>query len=197
MTLKRAGTLPLVFAAGCAFASFKNTWRSWDTRAVVLKKDRIVVMALNMPRTSSLGVEAAAADELRQMGFQASAAYEIRESVGTGKSAKAKLQNEGFATAIVFRVTTNAAELFPTPGRYEPQDSYLSYWRWGGGWAPAPPPIESDGKVFVETLVYSVRSDRLLWSGVSEAASVSDVSSVAGDLVRTAISELRNAGLIL
>ena len=97
---------------------------------------------------------------------------------------------------MVFRATTDEHELYPAPGRYEPPDSYLSYWGWGGGWAASPPPpVRTEEKVFVETLVYSVRSDELLWSGVCESGR-SNVGSAARDLVRIAVSEMRNANLI-
>ena len=81
--------LPLVLAAACASASFKNTWRNWGAPPLVMKKKRMVVVALNMPRTPKLGVEAAATDELRHMGFLATAAYEIRMLPGTVDSARA------------------------------------------------------------------------------------------------------------
>jgi len=188
--------LPLVIAAGCASASFKNTWRNWDAHPLVMKKKRMVVVALNMPRTPKLGVEAAATDELRHMGFLASAAYEIRMEAGSVDSARATLQTEGIEAALVFRATTNEREIYPTGSRYEPPDGYLSYWGWGGGWATAPPPsVGNTDKLLLETLVYSVRSNQLLWSGVAESHG-SDVGSAARDLVRIAVSEMRNANLL-
>ena len=188
--------LPLFLVAACTSASFKNTWRNWNAPPLVMKKKRVVVVALNMPRTPKLGVEAAATDELRHMGFRASAAYEIHMLAGTIDSARATLQAEGVEAAMVFRATTDERELYPTPGRYEPLDSYLSYWSWGGGWASSPPlAVRSEEKVFVETLVYAVRSDQLLWSGVCESGR-SDVGSAARDLVRIAVSDMRNANLL-
>jgi len=199
MTLKSVlpRTLALVFTVSCTSASFKGTWRNWGSPALVMKKKKVVVVALNMPRTPRLGVEAAATDELRHMGFRAEAAYKLRESLGSGESARAKLEKDGFEAAIVFRVTTNEKELFPTPGHYEPQDAFLKYWPWGGGWTAVPALERGPGKLYVETLVYSVRSDELVWSGVCESGDTSNVPLAARDLVRIAISDMRNGGLLL
>ena len=60
------------------------------------------------------------------------------------------------------------------------------------------PPLVLAGeeRVFVETLVYSVRSDQLLWSGVAETRTVSNIGSATRDLVRIAVSDMRNADLL-
>ena len=189
--------LPLILAAGCASASFKNTWRNWGAIPLEMKKKRVVVMALNMPRTPKLGVEAAATDQLRHMGYLASAAYEIRMAPGTVDSARATLQAAGIEVAMVFRATNDERALYPAGGRYEPPDPYQSYWGWGGGWMESPALVlAGEERVFVETLVYSVRSDQLLWSGVAETRTVSNIGSATRDLVRIAVSDMRNADLL-
>jgi hypothetical protein len=47
----------------------------------------------------------------------------------------------------------------------------------------------------VETLIFSIPRDRLIWAGVSETKHPETVQKVVADLVRSAAKELRKQGL--
>jgi hypothetical protein len=48
----------------------------------------------------------------------------------------------------------------------------------------------------VETLVYSVARDKLLWAGKSKTTNPSDIQKVIHDLATGAAKEMRKAGFI-
>jgi hypothetical protein len=48
----------------------------------------------------------------------------------------------------------------------------------------------------VETLIFSIPRDRLIWAGVSETKHPETVKQVVADLVRSAAKELKDQGLI-
>lgn len=50
--------------------------------------------------------------------------------------------------------------------------------------------------VTIETNVYSVTEDKLLWSGISETFNPSDVAKVVNDIADAASRELRRQGLL-
>ena len=56
--------------------------------------------------------------------------------------------------------------------------------------------LQSDTVVTVETNVYSVTDDKLLWSGVSETFNPSDVAKAVNDVADAASRELRRQGLL-
>jgi len=47
----------------------------------------------------------------------------------------------------------------------------------------------------VETLIFRIPRDRLIWAGVSETKNPETVQKVVADLVRSAAKELRKQGL--
>ena len=54
----------------------------------------------------------------------------------------------------------------------------------------------TDHYVLVETLVYSVENEQLVWAGRSETMNPSSASSLVDDVAKTVAAELRAQGLI-
>ena len=69
---------------------------------------------------------------------------------------------------------------------------------WNHGWSTVYTPgyLTTDTVVSVETLVYSVEQDTLLWAGRSETTNPKDIRKFVKDLVDTAGKEMRKAGLV-
>lgn len=85
---------------------------------------------------------------------------------------------------------------------YQPAMTYPSHYRgfygyYGYGWPTvyAPAHLQADTVVTIETNVYSVTEDKLLWSGISETFNPSDVATVVNDIADAASRELRRQGL--
>ena len=56
--------------------------------------------------------------------------------------------------------------------------------------------LETDTIVSVETLVYSLPQDKLLWGGVSETTDPSNLDSFIKEVVKKAGEEIRKAGVL-
>ena len=48
----------------------------------------------------------------------------------------------------------------------------------------------------VETAVYSMTTEKLIWSGVSESMNPSSAKSVVDDVVRVVVRELKRHGIV-
>jgi hypothetical protein len=57
--------------------------------------------------------------------------------------------------------------------------------------------LRTDTVVMVETLVYSVTEDKLLWAGRSRTTNPSNVSKFILELSNKAASEMKKAGFIV
>jgi hypothetical protein len=60
----------------------------------------------------------------------------------------------------------------------------------------AQPDIHSDHVVTVETLVYSLRQNKLVWGGESTARNPSSVERLVQDTARKVAAELQRVGLL-
>jgi hypothetical protein len=70
------------------------------------------------------------------------------------------------------------------------------YWEFGWGMMGRPGYLETDTIVSVETLVYSLPQDKLLWGGVSETTDPSNLDSFIKEIVKKAGEEIKKAGLL-
>lgn len=56
--------------------------------------------------------------------------------------------------------------------------------------------MRSDKVFAVETLVYSIEKDELVWGGISETTNPKDIRKFIKDLINEAAKEMRKAGLL-
>jgi hypothetical protein len=75
---------------------------------------------------------------------------------------------------------------------------YSSLWGYYGyGWGAMydPGSIRQDMVVAIETLIYSVPKNALLWAGSSETTNPKDSRKLLADLVKEAAKEMKKEGL--
>lgn len=61
-------------------------------------------------------------------------------------------------------------------------------------WEPAR--YRTDITVFVETRVYSLKQDKLLWAGTSETQNPSAANAVIAELATLVLKEMKKAGVL-
>jgi hypothetical protein len=79
--------------------------------------------------------------------------------------------------------------------------SYGPYWGgyygygWGGAWSTGPD-IRTDTIISVETLVYSLKQNKLIWAGESKTTNPSNVDNFVRELATSAAKEMKKAKLL-
>ncbi len=190
------GLMCLLLAA-CASTNLTDSWKDPGTTGPV-SFDRIVVVFMS----ANESVRRIAEDALvrRADPGQAVASYTIisQEEVRDTESAADKLRAANFDGAIVMRVIGRDQQLSYSPGMTYPSHYGGFYGYYGYGWPAVYQPgyLQADTVVTVETNVYSVTDDKLLWSGVSETFNPSDVAKAVNDVADAASRELRRQGLL-
>lgn len=99
------------------------------------------------------------------------------------------------------RVVGKEKELSSSGGTMWAQPYYGSFWGagyygWGGGGVYAPGYLRTDTIVSVETLVYSLRQDKLVWAAQSQTTNPSRVDVFIKELVDKAAKEMQKQGLL-
>lgn len=69
------------------------------------------------------------------------------------------------------------------------------YYGYGWGSVYVPGSVDRDTIVVVETTIYSVPRNQLLWAAVSETSNPKDLQSFVEDLVKESVKELHEQGL--
>jgi hypothetical protein len=184
-----------VFGLGACGSStqFTDIWKAPDAGQIHAKKLLAVFL------TSEEGKRRVAEDEMVQhvsKNVQAVQSYKLlnMDQVRDLEFAKQKVKDEGFDVAVTMRLVGVDEKTTYVPGTVVASPygaAYGSYWGYSGyAWGAVYQPgyTETTRYVMVETNIYSIDQDKLLWSGRSHTA---DPES-AQQLVREVASEARN-----
>jgi len=169
--------------------------------------DTVLAMVMTAHEESRNGAEAALAQELGKRGVEAIPAYTVipKSLVKDKDKAKPYIDKSGCKYAIVMRVAGNEKELRGTGPSYTaiPVATmpyygafYGGYYTFGWGATYNAGVMEIQNKVHVETLVYDLRTDKLIWAGMSDTMNPDTAQKFIKDLVKTAAKEMKKQGLV-
>lgn len=186
----------LAVAAGCGPSTeFTSTWVEPAAQPLDLSKPIVVVMVTEREALRRSG-EMAMVNEIAKRGGQGIASYTILpgDAVRDTARSRAVLAQSGADAVIMARPVGKDTRVSYSPGT--PYYSTWGYWGYGWGAVYSPGYLQTDEIVSVETLVYSVGQDKLLFAGQSETMNPANLDSFVRELGDALGYELRKAGLI-
>jgi hypothetical protein len=107
---------------------------------------------------------------------------------------KALVQRAGFDGALVFRVVSTDERVTYVPPSYGP--TFWGYYGYAHPIARSPGYYRSDRVVRIETSIYSLRENRLLWVATTETMNPTSVGSLVEEVAEAVRRELERAKLI-
>jgi len=188
--------------AAAGSTKFVSTWTNPAGAPIGQAGKRVAAFLLSPDEIMRQGPEETLATEMRRRGIDCLAGYTVlpAELAKDLEKAKAFVKKSGITGAILMRVVGKEEQTTYTPGTmwyaapYYP--SFWGYWSYGWSAVYSPGYLTTDTIVSVETLVYSVEQDTLLWAGKSETTNPKEVRKFVKDLVEAAGKEMRKAGLV-
>ena len=195
-------TALVIGALACTSTTFVSTWSAPDAKPVRLAGKKVVAVFLTKTGTVRRRAEDAMVRELSARGAQGVPSYSVlsEDEAKDPEGAKAKLSSLGFEGAVVMRVVGRESDVDYMPGgavwvgpHYH---HFWGYWGWGWGTVWEPGYLRVEKVVKVETLVYSVTQDELIWAGVSKTVDPSHVDDLVSDLAKAITDQMAKAGLL-
>src|SRR5262245_42011671 len=196
----RAGTAAAMLAAlgfvatagGCASTEMTSTWTDPAAKGKMMSNIAVIAMS------SDPGLRRIAEDTVasRLTGAQAVPSYRVLGDTDLKNRAavKAKLKDQGFQGALVMRVTRVSEQVTAVGGPYGTFDGYYDY---AGAMAFDPGYLETDTVVHVVSNLYSLRDDKLVWSGVSQTFDPSSAQSFIDDVGKAVAKQIEKERLVL
>lgn len=194
----------LLFATAlalCACAStFVSSWKAPDAQPLEVRGSKVAAVVMMENEASRRAAEDTLAREITARGAVGVPMYSIYAGKKTDEAAaRAALEKAGVQAVVVMRPVVSK-EISSTPVTYS-APMYRGYWGgyYGAGWGGAymtGGDIRTDTIVSVETLVYSLKQNKLVWGGQSRTTNPSNVESLVKKLAGAAASELEKQGLI-
>jgi hypothetical protein len=188
--------LAIVGLTACATTTFHSSWKAPDAQPMGgLTGQKVVAVVMAKNTAARRAAEDSLVAMLNANGVQGIPSYTLVDESAAGDEAKAKaaIEGSGAAAVVVMRPVAKDKEIRSTPSTMYMGPMYGGYW--GGAWAPAPD-IRTDTIVTVETLVYSLKQNKLVWAGESQTTNPSRVDSFVKEVAAGAGKEMKKAGLL-
>ena len=188
--------------AGCASTTFQSTWKAPDAAPLGFKGKKVVAMVVVPDTATRRGAEEELARELTRRGCEGltSSALIPENEIKDKDKVKSRLEKAEVAGVVVMQVTGKEKELTASGPTYMGPSYGGFYGGWyGWGWgmpAYSPGYITTDTLVYVETLVYSLKQDKLVWAGKSKTTNPSRVDAMVKEIVAGVAADMEKAGLI-
>lgn len=198
------GALALVMAslAACATTSFVSTWKAPDAQPLQVAGAKVAAVVMTKSPGQRRAAEDALARAIARQGAEGIASYTIfpADSPTDESAAKAAFEKAGITGVVVMRPRGSKQVVTSTPAMYA-GPYYGGYWGggyYGYGWSGAygAASIQTDTIVSIETLVYSLKQNKLVWAGQSQTTSPTKLDALIQEVATAAASAMKKQGLL-
>lgn len=207
MSAIRSSALVLMAAlvTACASNEFVSSWKAPDARPLQLRGAKVAAVVMVNSEASRRVAEDKLAREITARGGIGIPMYSIYPDSAPANepAARAALEKAGVLGVVVMRPVQIDKEIVATPATYS-APIYRGYWGayygagWGTPWGAAVEggEIRTNTIVQVETLVYSLLQNKLVWGGQSKLTNPRSIDRTIERLASAAAAELQKQGLI-
>jgi hypothetical protein len=192
----------------CACASsggLVSSWRAPDAAPLHLRGAKVAAVVMMKDEASRRQAEDTLAHQITARGAEGIPMYSLLPAGAPENedAARAAAEKAGLQGLVVMRPTSVDKQIEATPATYlEP--TYNGYWRgyYGYGWGSAYAPVTEgadiriDTTVSIETLVYSLRQNKLVWAGKSKTTNPKQVDTLINKLAAEVAEDLEKQGLL-
>jgi len=187
--------------ASAVAQSFTATWKTPEAAAVSFAGKKVIGLIVSPDMNLRMSAEEALARELTAKGVQGVAAYKVipAEEIRDKDRVKAWFERTGAAGVVIMRPVNVSVEEKPSRVMWQSGYQYGTLWNyypyaWGASIEISP--ARTNVTIVVETLVFDIAGDRMLWAGTSETTNPKEAQAFVGKLVDAAANEMRKDGLI-
>jgi len=184
-----------VIGAVAAGPAFISSWIAPDAAGVSFAGKTVAALVISSDENLRISGEEQLVRELSARGIHGVATYRIvpREETTSAERARPWLERAGVVGVVALRPVSAETEIESAPTLVS-TGSYSTLWGYYGyGWTAAftPGATPANTRLVVETLVYSMASDKLLWAGISATTNPKEAQAFIKELIAAAVKEMR------
>jgi hypothetical protein len=183
-----------------AKTKFQSVWKSPDAASVSLAGQKVAALVIDKDDSLRVAGEEALVRELNARGMQGVASYRMvpKEELQSADKARVWFEKAGVQGVVAFRVVNDQRRKTYVPSTWT-NPYYTSLWGYYGyGWGAVYDPgyVRDERIISLETLIFSVPKNSLVWAGLSETENPKDGQKVVAEVVKEAVNEMRKQGLL-
>jgi hypothetical protein len=192
--------LLVVATLSAASTKFTSTWKAPGVEPMSFAGKKVVALVISDDDSLRVSAEEGLSSELAGRGLIGVPSYRIipKPEVKDPEKARGWFERAQAEGVVAMRLVDARKVQTYTPGTWT-GPYYGSLWGYYGyGWGTGmyiPPRVDEDALITIETLIFSVPQNKLLWAGVSESKNPKNARQLLADLVKTTAKELQKQGL--
>jgi hypothetical protein len=182
--------LAAMLLGACSMTRVKTTWKAPDVHSIQFKK--VVAFVVTKDEAIRRNGEHQLCERIKSV--PCAPAFAVVNDADRGNVPKVAQQVDaaGFDGAVILRYAGQRTQQTYVP----PATPLWGYYGYGWGMAYDPGYVRQDQLVDVETGVYDVKSQKLLWAGTTESMNPNDVRRTVDEIVDAVAAAMRKEGLI-
>jgi hypothetical protein len=193
----------LLVSALAAGPKFTSTWKAPEAATTSFAGKKVAALIISDDQNLRVSGEEALVRELAAIGVTPGvASYRMvpKEEQRDPERARPWYERAGVEGVVSMRLVKAETRKEWSPSVWM-SPMYSSLWGYYGyGWSSLyvydPGQITSETVAVIETLVFSVPQNKLLWAGVTETTSPKDAPRVIKDVVQATVKEMSKQGLV-
>ena len=190
----------IVVEARAERPGFTSSWSAPDAAGVSFAGRKVAALVISADQNLRISGEEQLVRELGGRGIQGVATYRLIPSEETASAERARpwFERANVEGVVALRPVSAETETTYAPSVWT-TTSYTTLWGYYGyGWTGvySPGGSRTDTRLIVETLVYSMTLDKLLWAGVSTATNPKEAQTFIKELVAAAVKEMKKQHLV-
>ena len=188
-------------AALPAAIKFTSTFKSLDAGAVSFAGKKVAALVISNDDSLRVAAEESLARELSALGMQAVATYRMapKEELRRAETARPWFEKANVEGVVAIRPVSAETQVEYTPSVWT-SPNYGTLWGYYGyGWTTVVV-LGGGGQrtqrtVVVESTVYSLPRNQLLWAAVTETTNPRDIRAFVEELATASVEEMQKQGL--
>lgn len=183
----------LLIASSCTSTSIVNSWKDPDFSENPRSWDKVLVAV----QSTSEGQRRVAEDELASMSDKLYPSYNIfasKSAIADEDALRKKINDGEYDAIMTMRLLDKEQQQSYVPGSYT--GGYWAFHRpyWGGYYDPGY--YRNDTYYTIETQVFSISENKLVWSGISSSVNPSKVDKTIEEVARGVYRQMVKDGFI-
>jgi hypothetical protein len=190
----------LMVLVACATTTFTSTWRAPQAQGLTPVGKTIAAVFITPDEGRRRAAEDALAADLTARGAHAIPSYTLLPNAHAQDSelARERLKQAGATAAVMMRVVGRDQQITYTPGYVAPgyYRGFGPYWGYGWGAVYDPGYLRTDTIVSVETLVYGLKADQLVWASTSRTTNPRNIDTLVKEVADATAKEMVRQGFL-
>jgi hypothetical protein len=179
---------------------FSSSWNAPEAAGTSFAGKKVAALVMTKDQNLRISSEEQLVRELKARGIDALATYRMmpQEESTSAEKARPWIERAGVEGVVALRPLSAERVRTYSPATWT-TTSYSTLWGYYGyGWTSYYDPggVRDDTTLVIETLVYSVPRDMLLWAGVSTTTNPKEAQAFIASLVKATVKEMRSKKLV-